>query len=248
MLFSDVRAGEGSTGLALLASCFFLLLTTYLLKPARDGLLASAGIPGLSDMELKAYSSFSQSILLLAIVPLYTRLAARLGRRSLVTAVTLFFVSNLLVFGCLQPGWLVENVPLLGIVFYLWFGVFNLLAIVQFWSFAADFYSDEGGTRLFPVIAFGATAGAAVGAWLAGALVRSGLATTYTLLWLGAGALLVALALLRFADARDAGEPVVADSGRGNWSGRGAFRLVISDRYLLATAVLVLFANWVKTN
>ena len=36
-----------------------------------------------------------------------------------------------IVFWLLQPGLVFEHVPFLGIVFYLWFGVFNLLAVVQ---------------------------------------------------------------------------------------------------------------------
>jgi AAA family ATP:ADP antiporter len=244
-LFSDVRPGEGIAGAALLGSVFLLLTSIYFLKPARDGLLAISGIPGLSDMELKAYSSFGQSLLLLAIVPMYARFATRLSRRDLARGLTLFFVANLVGFWLLQPGLVVVRVPYLGLAFYLWFGVFNLLAIVQFWSFAADFYSDEGGRRLFPAIAVGATAGAAIGAWLAQALVRSGLCSTYSLLLVGAGVLIGSLALLMFADSRSADEPVAEpDAGER----RGAFRLVLRSRYLLAVAIVILVANWVKTN
>jgi len=186
----------------MLGAVFLLLTSVYFLKPARDGLLAISGVPGLSDMELKAYSSFGQSLLLLGIVPLYSRFATALDRRSLARCLTLFFVSNLIVFWLLQPGLVVDHAPFLGIVFYLWFGVFNLLALVQFWSFAADFYSQEGGRRLFPAIAVGATAGSAVGAWLAKILVRSGIFSTYALLLAAALALIGSLALLMFAESR----------------------------------------------
>jgi ATP:ADP antiporter, AAA family len=244
-LFSDVRPGEGVTGSAMLGSVFLLLTSVYFLKPARDGLLAISGIPGLSDMELKAYSSFGQSLLLLGIVPFYARYATRLSRRDLARGLTLFFVANLIGFWLLQPGLVVARVPYLGLVFYLWFGVFNLLAIVQFWSFAADVYSDEGGRRLFPAIAVGATAGAATGAWLAQALIRSGLSSTYSLLLVAAATLIGSLALLMFAESRGADEPAAEpDSGEHS----GAFRLVLRSRYLFAVAIVILVANWVKTN
>jgi AAA family ATP:ADP antiporter len=248
-IFSDIQPGEGLVGFAMLGSVFLLLTSIYFLKPARDGLLAASGVSGLSDMELKAYSSFGQSLILLAVVPLYARFVTRLDRRSLARALTLFFVSNLIVFWLLQPGFVVERVPFLGIAFYLWFGVFNLLVVVQFWSFAADFYTEEGGRRLFPAIAVGATAGAAAGAWLAKRLIRSGLFSTYALLLAGAAALLGSLALLVFAESRGgpprgpSPEPAVKSEG-----GRGAFRLVLSHRYLLAVAIVILISNWVKTN
>jgi len=249
-VFSDIQPGEGLVGFAMLASVFLLLTSIYFLKPARDGLLAASGIPGLSDMELKAYSSFGQSLILLAIVPLYGRIATRLDRRSLAQVLTLFFVANLLVFWLLQPGFVVERVPFLDIVFYLWFDVFNLVAIVQFWSFAADFYTEEGGRRLFPAIAVGATAGAAAGAWLAKRLIRSGILSTYGLLLAGGAALLGSLALLLFAESRG-GARGHSSAGTGPESGavsRGAFRMVLSHRYLLAVAIVILISNWVKTN
>ena len=55
----------------------------------------------------------------------------------------------------------------------LWVGIFNVFIVAQFWSFAADLYSEESGKRLFPLIAIGATAGAASGAWMAKRLVGS---------------------------------------------------------------------------
>jgi ATP:ADP antiporter, AAA family len=251
-IFSDVEPGEGVTGAAMLGAVFLLLTSIYLLKPARDGLLSISfisGAPGLSDMELKAYSSFGQSLLLLGVVPVYARFARRLDRSSLARGLTLFFVSNLLLFWFLQSGIVIARVPFLGIVFYLWFGVFNLLAIVQFWSFAADFYSEHDGRRLFPAIAVGATAGSAFGAWLAKTLIRSGLLTTYSLLLAASLALLGSLALLVFAEsrsatARGARPALLSETG----TGLGAFRLVLSQRFLLATAIVVLVANWVKTN
>jgi AAA family ATP:ADP antiporter len=247
-LFSDVRPGEGVTGGAMLGSVFLLLTSVYFLKPARDGLLAISGVPGLSDMELKAYSSFGQSLLLLGVVPLYARFVARLTRIALARRLTFFFVANLVGFWALQPGFVVTGVPYLGLVFYLWFGVFNLLAIVQFWSFAADVYNDEGGRRLFPAIAVGATAGSATGAWLTQALIRSGLFSTYSLLLMAAAALLGSLALLVFAERRGA-EPTGAAAAEPDSPDRGgAFRLVFGNRYLLAVALFILIANWVKTN
>jgi AAA family ATP:ADP antiporter len=51
-----------------------------------------------------------------------------------------------------------------GIAFFLWIGIFNLVVIAQFWSFANDLYDTEQGKRLFPVVGIGASLGAVIGA------------------------------------------------------------------------------------
>src|SRR5262249_30617505 len=92
-LFTEVRAGEGPTGVWMLLSVFLVLAAYYFVKPARDGLLAVSPAGALSETELKAYSSFAQSICLLAALPLYDRIAKSLPRRTLISVVTLFFAA-----------------------------------------------------------------------------------------------------------------------------------------------------------
>ena len=46
----------------------------------------------------------------------------------------------------------------IGVVFYLWIGLFNLVMVAQFWAFANDVYSPERGKRLFPLVGVGAVA------------------------------------------------------------------------------------------
>ena len=50
-----------------------------------------------------------------------------------------------------------------GIVYFLWVGIFNLMVIAQFWAFANDLYTEEQGKRLFPLIGVGGSLGAWVG-------------------------------------------------------------------------------------
>jgi AAA family ATP:ADP antiporter len=247
-MFTEVRAGEGPAGIALLAGVFLVLAAYYFVKPARDGLLAVSPAGGLSETELKAYSSFGQSLCLLAALPLYDHLSRRLSRRTLVCTVTLFFAGNLVVFWALQPGLLFDQVGYVGVVFYLWVGIFNVFIVAQFWSFANDLYSDESGKRLFPAIAIGATAGAATGAGMAKALVS--LVGTYGLLLLAAVVLtssLVAMLAAERAGAGGGGTP--SRRGRSETGeATGGLALVFRHEYLLATAILVLVLNWVNTN
>ena len=59
-----------------------------------------------------------------------------------------------------------------GLAFFLWIGIFSLMVIAQFWAFANDLYTPEDGKRLFALIAFGASSGAVVGAFVCGRLIR----------------------------------------------------------------------------
>jgi len=59
-------------------------------------------------------------------------------------------------------------VKTMGIVFFIWIGIFNIFVVAQFWGFANDLYTDEAGKRIFPLIAVGATLGAVFGSKIAG--------------------------------------------------------------------------------
>jgi AAA family ATP:ADP antiporter len=246
-LFTTVRPGEESAALWMLSSVFLNLAAYYFVKPARDGLLAVSPVAGLSETELKAYSSFAQSLVLLGALPVYDHIARSLTRRKLVTTTTLFFAANLVVFWALQPGLLIATPRFTGIVFYLWVGILNVFIVAQFWSFAADLYSDEAGKRLFPLIAIGATAGAATGSWISKQLVL--LVGTYGLLLVAAVVLVASLGTIRRAESRAERDDDRSNAGNGDeHSSAGGLRLVFSQNFLLATALLVLVANWVNTN
>ena len=94
----------------------------------------------------------------IVLVPLYGALATRLPRRRLINVVTAFFIACLPVFYLLAE----RGVPV-GLVFFLWIGIFSLMVIAQFWAYANDVYTPEAGKRLFAVIAFGASSGAVFG-------------------------------------------------------------------------------------
>ncbi|MGI9431385.1 MAG: hypothetical protein ACR2PQ_04185, partial [Myxococcota bacterium] len=96
--FTDIRPGEGRAAAILFADVLLILCAYYFIKPLREGWLAVSGIEGLSKMELKAYSSFGQSVVLIGVVAGYSRLVGRWPRRVLIQRSTLFCMSNMLVF------------------------------------------------------------------------------------------------------------------------------------------------------
>ena len=239
-LFTDVRAGEGLTAVALAFNVFVLLAIYYTIKPVREALILAEG-----GAEVKSYAAAGQSMLLLGAVPLYAVLASRFSRRRLINTVTLFFVGCLVLFYVLAQ----LDVPL-GVPFYLWVGVFNLMVIAQFWAFANDIYSVDEGNRLFPIVAFGASAGAVLGSTVASALI--GPLGVYQLLLFAAASLALSLFITNHVDSRRRGRraerTVVRDAEAEESLGKGgAFQLVLRNRYLLLIALLIMLLNWVNT-
>ena len=124
----------------------------------REGWIAVSDVQGLSKMEVKAYSSFAQSLLLLFVVGWYARLADRWDRAKLFARATLFCISNMVIFWALQPNLFFAALPFTGIMYYLWVGMFGVFVVAQFWTFCADVYTDERGKRMLPFIAVGLVA------------------------------------------------------------------------------------------
>jgi len=265
-LFTDVKAGEAGTALLLACNVFLLFWAYYVIKPIREALILSGG-----GAEVKSYAAAGQALLLLALVPAYGALADRLPRRSLLNAVTAFFAVCLVLFSALTRA----EAPV-GVVFFLWVGIFNLMIVAQFWSFANDIYTKEQGERLFAIVAFGGSLGAVLGSAFAGRLIP--LIGVPGMLLVAAGLLVVAAGISNLVDARErlrhethlpqhlttaeipaatgeyqiqtvdqAEKLTVSMPGVAPPSRGGTFRLVFQDRYLLLIALLMLVVNWVNT-
>jgi AAA family ATP:ADP antiporter len=226
----------------MLAAVFLIMCAYYMVKPLREGWIAMSAIGGLSRVEIKAYSSLAQSLLLLGAVGVYARLAAGCSARTLLRRSAGACAVALAAFWLVQPGFLVSAVPGAGIVFYLWVGMFGVFIVAQFWAFATDLYADERGRRLLPLIAIGGTAGAATGSWLHGALTGLGSAGAHAVLLLAAVPLLAAAALAHHA------AQSVAGCATARRRRRASLRNVVSDRFVLAAGILALLLSWATTN
>jgi len=237
--FADVRAGEGGQVLLLALNVFLILTAYYVMKPVREALILVE--PG--GAELKSYAYALQAVLLAVLVPAYGALAGRLPRRPLINAVTACFVACLPVFYfAAQAG------AHVGVLFFLWIGVFSLMVVAQFWGYANDLYTPEAGKRLFALIAFGASAGAVFGAFISSHLI--GAMGVASMLLVAAVILASSLALFNVIDARTHLQDTVAAPARAAPAATGdgnAFALVLHSRYLLLIAALILLVNWVNT-
>jgi ATP:ADP antiporter, AAA family len=244
-LVTEVRAGEGVSALLLAANVFYLLAFYSVLKIVREALILSE-----AGAVVASYSSAGQALLLLAFVPAYSAFASRVNRVWLISSVTLFFASHLLIFYALGTAGV-----RVGVAFYLWIGVFNMVAVAQFWAFANDVYNSERGKRLFPLVGVGATLGAFAGSGLT-AVAFAGIGP-YRLMLIAAAGLLVPVALTILVHRRERRGPVAFGPKTSDVSQReehdepigqrGGFALVLKDRYLFLIAMLVLAFNLVNT-
>ena len=239
-IFADVRPGEGALAVLLALNVFLILTTYYILKPVREALILGQGSP-----ELKTYLSVGQVALLAVAVPYYGRLANRLHRRTLLNVVTYFFVACLVGFYFLGRGGLPVGIP-----YFLWIGVFNLMIVAQFWSFANDLYSREEGERLFPIVGFGASLGAVLGAVVAGWLIKP--LGVYQLLLVGAALLAAQLQITNYVDRRtsaheDARKPPSkkAEAVPDGPKPTNPFAMVFRTPYLLLIAFMLLLNSTV---
>ena len=232
----DVRPEEGMGALILTVNLFTLLGAYYLLKTVRESLILAEG-----GAEVKAYSSAAQAILLLGVVPLYGWIATHLNRNRLLRWTTLFFASNLLIFYFVgQAG------TRIGIVYYIWVGIFNVFTVAQLWAFATDLFSPDQGKRLFPLLGVGASAGAVAGAWAAGRLIKP--LGTYKIMLIAVAALCICAALTRLAGyiITKRGGELEKKKEQETLSREGGFQLLLHDRYLMLIAILTVLLNIVS--
>lgn len=154
-----VRPGEIRALLWSFAYFFCLLAAYYVLRPVRDEMGLAGGIKNLPWLFTATF------FVMLAVVPIFGAVVARVPRRRFIPLVYHFFVANIVIFWLL----LTFKVAMADTarVFFVWISVFNLFAVSVFWSFMADLYQSEQGKRLFGFIAAGGSAGALLGPLIA---------------------------------------------------------------------------------
>ena len=239
-LAADVRAGEATTAVLLAANVFVLLTAYYIIRPVREALILA--VPG--GAEIKSYLGAVLAASFLVIVPAYGAFASRVSRVRLINGLLLFFAANLVIFFVLGRAGV-----RLGIPFFLWVGIFNLMSIAQAWSFANDVYTQEEGKRLFAIVGFGASVGALTGSQIAGMLIRP--LGIYAMMLVAAALLVVSLALTNAVNVREKGRARNAAALRKAeepLARTGGFQLVLRQRYLLYIGLLTLILNYVNTN
>jgi len=253
-LFADIRQGEARKALLLALNVFLLLLAYYILKPLRESLL-------LVDQKapvIKSCLSGAQAVLFVFVIKAFSRLASKVPRHILITWTTSFFISNLVIFYFLNLGGMA--VKPMGIMFFIWIGIFNYFVIAQFWGFANDLYSDEVGKRTFPLVALGATLGGLVATLPVMKRLRDILGKNweYKLMLIAGTVLFLCILLAWYIHRRDvrktredrekglAGAEEKARVQERPLKSGGGFQLIFKSRYLLLIALMIGLYNFVN--
>ncbi len=244
-LFTIIRPGEPVKALLLTLNSFLIMFGYYQIKPIRNGLLLAA-----HPAEIQSYLAIPQALLFIVVIKVFARLAARVPRHLLITYVSLFCVSNLVLFNIMN--WAGVPVSWMGVIFFVWIGMYNLLIPAQFWGLTNDIYTEEQGKRLFPMIAFGASLGGVVGPMFAKLIIP--VLGSYGMMLAASAIICLSLPLtwsIHHRDLRDhkAAAPV-ADKvlvQEKPLSRAGGFRLIAGSRYLLFIALMMGLYNFINS-
>ena len=192
---------------------------------------------------MKSYAAAGQALTLMGLIPLYSWFSAHVNRLKLISGLTVFFIACIEIFFVAGRA----GVPYLGIIFYIWVGIFSLASIAQFWSYGNDLYDRPTGERLFPIVQVGATAGSPIGALVAEGLFKAGV-RPYAMFHITAVLLVIHLALYRVVERRESGRrSTQAQKAHEPLAGPGGFALLFRSPYLRLLALLLLVLNVVNT-
>jgi len=233
-VFGEVRPGEGVTAVLMLVNIFLILVCYSVIKTVREPLILLGG-----GAEVRSYAAAGQAVLLMGFVPFYSWFASRVDRLKLLVGVSLFFVVNIELFALAVA----TRMPYVGVVFFIWVGIFNISLIAQFWSYANDICTKEAGDRLFPIIMMGMTAGAPLGSIVAGQLFGLGI-EPQLIIQISAALLVGSLLLYLVVNARETRHAVAPGAALAKG---GGFALVFRSDYLRLVALLIILLNIVNT-
>jgi AAA family ATP:ADP antiporter len=246
-IFTEVHAGEGPVTLLMAFNVFLLLTSYYLIKPVREALILAGG-----GAEAKSYLVAGMAVFLFFIIAAYSKMVSRYERTKLITFVTAIFIACLVVFWVLGR----MNVPYLGYAFFIWVGIFSVMVVAQFWSYANDVYNNDAGKRLFPLVAFGGSFGAFAGAYIATWLLRY--ISVFEMLLVAGGFLGLCIVLTNVISRRVWGKAAMearqreltAKAERGETGKQKeslGFDMLFRYKYIGLIALLILLLNLVNT-
>ncbi len=160
----DIRKGEYLVTTLMILNIYILLVTYYLLKPARDSLFIS--VSGAKNLPLVFI------LIALVVVPvttIYSRVSRSLKLNQLINYTSIFIIINLFIM-----RWLISLEGQVWVVyaFYTWVSIYGALAPAQFWLLANALYDATQAKRLFVLFGLAAIIGATTGGEITSILIK----------------------------------------------------------------------------
>jgi len=239
----NIQPGDLGRGI-LLSSCLFLIISSYVIgRVARDALFLAR----FQAVQLP-YVDIASAVLVGIVVVGYVRLGRSTSLPSLLVGSQFFFATNCALFWAVahyyHPAWLYP-------AFYVWVGLFGVLAPTQIWTLANYILTTREAKRIFGMVGGGAILGAIFAGFFSKTVAKA--FGTESLL-LGMVLLLLICTMLMATVRRswksrlaDSGETAAGDKGIGQRDLRGSMRLVLSSQYLRAIATIICLASFVTT-
>jgi AAA family ATP:ADP antiporter len=228
----------------LLSSCLFLVISCYVIgKVARDALFLAR----FQAVQLP-YADIASGIFVGFVVAGYLRLGRYTSLRTLLVASQLFFAANCAAFWLIahfyHPAWLYP-------VFYIWVGIFGVLAPTQVWTLANYLLTTREAKRVFGMVGGGAILGWVFAGFVSKSVARA-FGTESLLLWM-APLLVISSVLIDAArktgkfELTESRKPPAETSGSEQKDVQGSLRLVLSSKYLRALAAVICISSFVTT-
>jgi AAA family ATP:ADP antiporter len=228
----------------LLSFCLFLIISSSVIgKVARDALFLAR----FRAVQLP-YADIASGVLIGFVVALYLKIGRHVALRGLLVGSQVFFAANCIIFWAsahyYHPVWLFP-------VFYVWVGMFAVLAPTQVWTLANYLLTTREAKRVFGFVAAGGILG-----WIFAGFVSKSAANAF-----GTESLLFAMTVLLVASAAvmslawrgqkvqlsDSEESTEGVAGTGQKDILGSIRLVLSSPYLRAIAAVICISSFVTT-
>jgi AAA family ATP:ADP antiporter len=239
----NIHPGDLGRG-ALLCSCLFLIISSYVTgRVARDALFLAR----FQAVQLP-YADIAIAVLVSFVIAGYVHLGRRVSLRTLLVGSQLFFASNCALFWALSHYYhLIWLFP----IFYVWVGIFGVLAPTQVWTLANYALTTREAKRIFGMVGGGAIAGWIFAGFFSKTVTKA--FGTESLL-LGMALLLLICSLLMFVMWQtgrvQAGDPEEADARTADSRLRNlrqSMRLIASSTYLQAIAAVICISSFVTT-
>ena len=220
-----------------------LMSAYYILRPVRDAMASDW-----TDAEVSWLWTLNFFISTV-IVALYGIMVSKFRFRLLVPAMYGIFAGSFIIFYVL--GSIYEDRIFIDKAFYVWVSVFSLFHISIFWSFMSELFSKEQSSRLFGVIAVGASVGGLIGPSIT-AIFSVSLGTDKLML-IASTMLLIPIPIIFFLQSLKTKElnnevlntPISNQSIGGN--PLAGFKMFFSNPYLLSIGVFILLYTGISS-
>jgi AAA family ATP:ADP antiporter len=239
----NIHPGDLARGIPL-SACLFLTVSAYVTgKVARDALFL-AYFPAVR----LPYADIASGVFVGFVVAAYLRVGRQISLGRLLVGSPLFFAVTCFLFWIVthfsHPAWLYA-------VFYVWVGMFGVLAPTQVWTLANYLLTTREAKRIFGMVGGGAILGWIFGGYLSKIVARA--FNTESLLLAMATLLVICSTLmavatkggkLRLDPAKD---PNAGIAGTGQKYLQESIRSVFSSPYLRAIAAVICISSFATT-